>query len=54
MENNNILSKYQTWFRKRYSSETAMNYVINRWKNIRRNKKVMIFEKPLKRLIEAF
>ena len=32
MENNNILSKYQSGFRKQYSCETAVNYVINRRK----------------------
>ena len=41
LENNNILSKYQSGFKKRYSCETAVNYFINRWKNISKNKTVM-------------
>ena len=30
-EKHSLLSKYQSGFRKRFSYETAINYVINRW-----------------------
>ena len=33
MEENNLLSKYQSGFRKKFSCETAVNYVVSRWKN---------------------
>lgn len=44
MESNKILSKYQSGFRKKYSCETTVNYLINRWKKIEnRNKIVGVF-----------
>ena len=41
LKNYNILSEYQSGFRKRYSCEAEGNYVITGWKNISKNKKVM-------------
>ena len=41
MGKNNLLSKYQLDFRKNFSCETAVNYVITEWKKIYRNKKIM-------------
>ena len=40
-EKHSLLSKYQSGFRKRYSCETAINYVINRWKFIGNDGKVL-------------
>lgn len=53
LEGNNILSKYQSGFRGGFSCETAVNYVINRWKNIDKNKKVMAMFLDFKRAFET-
>ena len=55
MENNIILSKYQSRFRKQYSCETEVNNVINRWKKQQKKQQYfLIFEEPLKRSIQTF
>ena len=41
MENNNILSKYQSGCRKGYSCGPAVSYVIKGWKRISKIKKIM-------------
>ena len=38
MEENKLLSKYQSLFQKEFSCETAVNYVVSRWKNAKNNK----------------
>ena len=42
-EKYNLLSKYLPGFKKSYSCETAINYVINRWKFIGNDRKVLSF-----------
>ena len=37
------MSKYQSGFRKKFLCETAVNYVVSRWKNIKNNKILAIF-----------
>ena len=39
-EKHSLLSKYQSGFRMRYSGQTPINYVINRWKFIGNDRKV--------------
>ena len=41
LEKYSLLSKLQSGCRKGFSSETAVNFVINRWKKIGNNKKIM-------------
>ena len=43
MEENNLLSKYQSGFRRKFSCETAVNYVVSRWKNAKNYKILAIF-----------
>ena len=52
-EENNLLFKYQSGFRKKFSCETTINYVVNRWKNIRKNSKVMALFLDFKRAFET-
>jgi DNA-directed RNA polymerase subunit F len=42
LKNNEILSKYQSAFREKHSCETALNLVINKWKEKLEEKKVII------------
>lgn len=53
MESKNILSKYQSGFRKHFSCETAVNYVINRWKKIEKNNKIVSIFLDFKRAFET-
>lgn len=53
MEINNLLSKYQSGFRKKYSCETTVNYVINKWKYIDTKNKIMAVFLDLKRAFET-
>lgn len=53
IEDNAIISKYQSGFRKKYSCETAVNYVINRWKNVEKNNKMMAIFLDFKRAFET-
>lgn len=53
LEKNTILSKYQSGFRKTFSCETAVNYVINRWKKLEKNKKIMAIFLDFKRAFET-
>ena len=49
-----LLSKYQSGFRRKFSCETAVNYVVSRWKNAKNNKILAIFwtvSEHVKRLI---
>ena len=43
MKENKLLSKYQSGFRRKFSCETAVNYVVSRWKNAKNNKILAIF-----------
>lgn len=43
MEQNKLFSKYQSGFRKKFSCETTVNYVINRWKYKERKKIMALF-----------
>lgn len=52
-EENNIFSKYQSGFRKKFSCETTINYVINRWKNMEKNNKIMAIFLDFKRAFET-
>lgn len=53
IEKNTLLSKYQSGFRKKFSCETAVNFVINQWKKIERNKKIMAIFLDFKRAFET-
>ena len=53
MEKSNLLSKYQSCFRKNFSCETAVNYVINKWRKIYRNKELMTIFLDFKRGFET-
>lgn len=53
MEDSSILSKYQSGFRKKHSCETAVNYVVNRWKSIEKNNKMMAIFLDFKRAFET-
>lgn len=53
LETHNILSKYQSGFRKKFSCETAVNYVINRWKKIDKNNKIVAIFLDFKRAFET-
>lgn len=53
IEENDILSKYQSGFRKNFSCETTVNYVINRWKKLKKNKKIMAIFLDFKRAFET-
>ena len=44
-EKQNLLSKYQSGFRKRYSCEAAINYLIYKWKFIGSDPKVLDFKR---------
>ena len=58
MEENNLLSKHQSGFKRKFSCETAVNYAVSRWKNAKNNKILAIFldfkREHLKRLIGRF
>ena len=43
MEENKLLVKYQSGFRRKFSCETTVNYVVSRWKNAKNNKILAIF-----------
>ena len=43
MEENKLLSKYQSGFKKKFSCETTVNYAVSRWKNAKNNKILAIF-----------
>ena len=43
MEENKLLSKYGFGFRRKFSCETDVNYVVRRWKNAKNNKILAIF-----------
>ena len=47
-EKHNLLSKYQSGFRKRFSCETAINYVINRLEFIENDRKVLAIFRDFK------
>ncbi|XP_075167997.1 uncharacterized protein LOC142240182 [Haematobia irritans] len=53
IEKNGILSKYQPGFRKNYSCETSVNYVINRWKNKNKKDKTLAMFIDFKRAFET-
>lgn len=53
MEENNIFSEYQSGFRKNYSCETAVNHVINEWKDGGKRKKVIALFLDFKRAFET-
>lgn len=53
MEQHNLFSKYQSGFRKKFSCETTVNYVINRWKYADRKKKIMAIFLDFKRAFET-
>ena len=52
-EKHDLLSKYHLGFRKRYSYETVINYVINRWKFIGNDRKVLAIFLDCKRAFET-
>lgn len=52
-EKNKLFSKAQSGFRKNYSCETAVNYVINRWKYVGKNKKLLAIFLDFKRAFET-
>lgn len=52
-ETHKLISKYQSGFRKKFSCETTVNYVINRWKNIEKNRKIMAIFLDFKRAFET-
>ena len=52
-EKHSLLSKYQSGFRKKYSCETGINHVINRWKFIGNNRKVLAIFLDFKRVFET-
>lgn len=52
-EENLLLSQYQSGFRKKYSCETAVNYVINQWKYIGKNKRIMALFLDFQRAFET-
>lgn len=53
MEKNMLFSKYQSGFRKKHSCETAVNYVINRWKTIDKKHKIIAVFLDFKRAFET-
>lgn len=53
IEENKILSEYQSGFRKKYSCETAVNYVVNRWKYSKKNSKILAIFLDFKRAFET-
>lgn len=53
IEQNRILSEYQSGFRKKHSCESAVNNVINRWKYTDKNKKIMPLFLDFKRAFET-
>lgn len=53
IEDNSILTRHQSGFRKNFSCETTVNYVINRWKNIEKNKKIIAIFLDFKRAFET-
>lgn len=53
MEQNKYLYKHQSGFRKGFSCETAVNYIVNRWKYREKNNKIMALFLDLKRAFET-
>lgn len=53
LESKKILSKYQSGFRKKFSCETAINYLINRWKKTDKNNKILGIFLDFKRAFET-
>ena len=53
MEENKLLSKYQSRFRRKFSCETAVNYVVSHWKNTKNNRILEIFL-DFRRAFETF
>lgn len=53
MESYGLLSKYQSGYRKKFSCETAVNYVINKWKKVEKNKSVVGIFLDFKRAFET-
>ena len=43
IEKHKILLKYQSGFQKKHSYETALHFVIDRWKNMNKNNKILVF-----------
>ena len=41
MKPHNLFTKYQLGFRRNFSSKITVNYLINKWKFIRKKKKIM-------------
>ena len=53
MECHNLFTKYQSGFRRNFSCETTVNYLINRWKFIGKKKKIMAIFLDFKRAFET-
>lgn len=53
MEQHRLLSRFQSGFRKKYSCETAINYVINRWKFKKIKNKILAIFLDFKRAFET-
>lgn len=53
MEEHNLFSKYQSGFRKKFSCETTVNFVINKWKGTGEKKKIMAMFLDFKRAFET-
>ena len=53
IEQYGLLSKVQSGFRKRFSCETAVNYVVNRWKSRQKKNVVLAIFLDFKRAFET-